>query len=128
MEIFQIAMIGTGAMAMALYLKGVHPEFSVLISLMACTIVMFYIVTKLAQVFELFRCFQSLIPLKKEYLQVLIKMIGITYVTEFAVNICKDGGYQAIASQIEIFGKISVLAVSIPVFQALLVLIQQMFR
>lgn len=128
MEILQIAMIGIGAMAMAIYLKGVRPEFSVFISLAACTIIMFYIVTKLSQIFELFAYFQSLIPLEKEYLLVLIKMIGITYVTEFSVNICKDGGYQAIASQIEIFGKISVLAVSIPVFQALLSLIQEMFQ
>ena len=128
MEILQIAMIGIGAMAMALYMKGVRAEFSVFISLAASSIIMFYIVTKLSQVFELFNDFQSLIPLKKEYLLVLVKMIGITYVTEFSVNICKDGGYQAIASQIEIFGKISVLAVSIPVFQALLSMIQQMFQ
>lgn len=126
MEILKIALIGMGGMVLAIYCKNLKSEYAVLISLAACAVIMFYVVTKLSQVFELFHYLQAVIPLEKEYLTVLVKMLGITYVTEFSVNICKDGGYQAIASQIEIFGKISVLAVSIPVFQALITLIQEM--
>lgn len=126
MEILKIALIGMGAMMLAVYCKGLKSEYAMYISLTACAIIMFYVVTKLTQIFELFTYLQTILPLEKEYLAVLIKMVGITYITEFSVNICKDGGHQAIASQIEIFGKISVLAVSIPVFQALLTMIQEM--
>ena len=37
----------------------------------------------------------------------------------FAAGICKDAGYGAISSQIEFFGKISVLATGTPVLLAL---------
>ena len=47
-------------------------------------------------------------------------MTGITYVAEFAASLCRDAGHQAIASQIEIFAKLSLLAVSLPVVTALL--------
>ena len=54
------------------------------------------------------------------YLQVLLKMIGISYIAEFGAEICKDAGFGAVAGQIEFFGKISILAVSAPVMLALL--------
>lgn len=126
MEILKIALIGIGAMVLAVYCKGLKSEYAVFISLAACSVIMFYIVTKLLQIFEIFEYLQTILPLEKEYLSVLVKMIGITYIAEFTSNICKDGGYQSIASQIEIFGKISVLAVSMPIFSALLKLIQEM--
>ena len=126
MEILKIALIGIGATVLAVYCKGLKSEYAVLISMAACSVIMFYIVSKLLQIFEIFEYLQTVLPLEKEYLSVLVKMIGITYIAEFTSNICKDGGYQAIASQIEIFGKISVLAVSMPIFSALLKLIQEM--
>ena len=54
------------------------------------------------------------------YIGTLIKMLGITYVAEFSAGICKDAGYQTIALQIEIFGKLAVLVLSMPVLMALL--------
>ena len=126
MEILKIAFIGIGAMMLAVYCKSFKAEYSVLISLAACCVIMFYVAAKLLQILEVFEYLQTVLPMEKEYLSVLIKMIGITYVAEFASNVCKDGGYQTIASQIEIFGKISVLAVSMPIFSALLNLIQEM--
>ena len=47
-----------------------------------------------------------------------------TYIAEFASDLCRDAGYQGVAGQIQIFGKISVLAVSVPVLTALLDVIQ----
>ena len=49
-----------------------------------------------------------------------MKMIGITYIAEFASGICKDAGFGSLGGQIEMFGKLSMLAVSMPVLLALL--------
>ena len=43
---------------------------------------------------------------------------------EFAAGICKDAGYGAVGTQIEIFGKLSVLAVSMPILLALIETLQ----
>ena len=46
-------------------------------------------------------------------------MVGITYVAEFASGICKDAGYGSLGNQIEIFGKLSILGISMPILLAL---------
>ena len=55
-----------------------------------------------------------------DYLGFLFKAVGITYVCEFCASICKDAGYGAIAGQIEIFGKLSVLLMGLPVLAAVI--------
>ena len=56
----------------------------------------------------------------KAMLKILVKLMGITYVAEFASGICKDAGFSAIGSQIEMFAKFSIMAVSVPVLLTLL--------
>ena len=59
------------------------------------------------------------------YISTMMKMIGITYIAEFSSSICKDAGYQTIAVQIEIFSKLTILALGMPVLLALLETIQE---
>ena len=60
------------------------------------------------------------IKMDQSYIGTLMKMLGITYVAEFSSSICKDSGYQTIATQIEIFGKLAVMLLSMPILMALL--------
>lgn len=52
------------------------------------------------------------------YLRIIFKCLGVTYITQFAADYCKDCGETAIASQVVLAGKISVLVISLPVFKA----------
>ncbi len=54
----------------------------------------------------------------------LLKIIGITYISEFAADICRDAGCSAVAGQIGVFAKLSILAVSMPIVSALLQTVQ----
>ena len=56
----------------------------------------------------------------KSFYEILFKIMGITYICEFASGICKDAGYSAISSQIEIVGKMLVLLSGIPVLIAVI--------
>ena len=47
-------------------------------------------------------------------------MLGIAYLTQLVVNLCRDAGNGAVASQINIIGKISMMLVSFPVVETLL--------
>ena len=58
------------------------------------------------------------------YKRQILKMIGITYIGQFSSGICKDAGYSAIAGQIELFCKLAIMAVSMPILLALLETIQ----
>lgn len=55
-----------------------------------------------------------------DFLYLLIKITGIAFLTEFAVSICKDSGESAIASKIDIGGKVTIIAISIPIISGLM--------
>ena len=54
----------------------------------------------------------------------LLKMIGITYIGQFSSGICRDAGYSSTGAQIELFCRLSVMVLSMPVLLALLDTIQ----
>ncbi|MCC8136760.1 MAG: stage III sporulation protein AD [Clostridiales bacterium] len=120
MNMVKIACLGLSAVLLALFLKETHAPFSTLVSLAACLLILFYSVSRLSSVFELLDTISGYISEQKSYYKILLKIVGITYVADFSANLCRDAGYSAIAGQIEIFGKISILAVSSPIILALM--------
>ncbi len=54
------------------------------------------------------------------YINILFKALGICYITQFAYDICKDSGENALASQLEIAGKISLIILALPLFEKLM--------
>ena len=120
MDIIKIACLGLSVVMLGLILRQAKSSLAEVVSLATCLLIVFYSATKLSSVFEMINSIGSYFSEQKEYFRILLKIIGITYLADFASNICKDAGYSAIAGQIEIFGKISILAISSPIILALL--------
>lgn len=120
----RIAMIGIVGILMALQLKSLKSEYSTYLCLGVSLLIFASVAEKLQVIIDGLEVIQNCLPLNVGYIQTLMKIIGITYIAEFASDLCKDAGYQTIAGQIQIFGKLSVLAVSIPILTALLDTIQ----
>lgn len=125
MSVLTIGILGIAGALLAVELKGLKGEYGIYLVAAVGLVIFFYGITKLKTVIETIRQVQSYIRLNRVYLEVLLKMIGITYIAEFSSGICKDAGYGSLGSQIEIFGKLSVLAVSMPILLALLDTVQQ---
>ena len=119
MNILKIACLGICGVLLSMVLKQHKSPLAELISLAVCLLIIFYSLLKLSSVFELINEIGRYVMAQEHYFRILLKIIGITYVADFSANICRDAGYGAIAGQIEIFGKISVLAVSTPIIMAL---------
>ncbi|MBE5983620.1 stage III sporulation protein AD [Lacrimispora sp. AGF001] len=124
MTVVSIAVVGIVAVLLAVSLKGMKGEYGTLLVLAAGFFIFFYGVGKLSTILDTMKEIQSYIKINSVYLSTLVKMIGITYIAEFASGICKDAGYGAVGTQIEIFGKLSVLAVSMPILLALIETLQ----
>ena len=98
----------------------VQSEYGIYISIGLSLLVFFSIVSKLKVILDVVRQIGETIHLNTAYVGMLMKMLGIAYVAEFSSGICKDAGYQTIASQIEIFSKLAILVMGMPVILALL--------
>ncbi len=116
----RIAVIGLATMLLAVQFKNRNTEYGVYIGIAGCLFICFVGLRSLDEIIQTIRTIQGYIQINSAYVSILIKMVGIAYLAEFSANLCKDAGYSAIASQIELVGKLSVLGVSMPVLEALL--------
>jgi len=116
----QIAALGIVAMLLATLFKKGKEEYSLYISLAACFLILLWGISKLQVILDAINKLQGYINLNKSYIGILIKIIGITYITEISSSLCKDSGYQAISDQIEIVGKLTILAISMPIILSIL--------
>lgn len=124
----KIAMLGIAGVLTALFLKETRPSFTVFISMATCLLIFFYAVNKLSYLADILAVLRDYVDLKDSYLLSMMKIVGITYISDFSANLCRDAGYTAIAGQIEFFGKISILTISTPVILALLDTISSFLR
>lgn len=119
MEVVKIVMIGITGVLLALFLKESKPEYSVYLSFVVGICILGYAVEKLSYLFESIKKIQEFLPVDEKYVLVLLKMTGATYIGQFSSSICKDAGYVAIAGQIELFVKLYLMVLSLPVLLAL---------
>ena len=119
----QIGLLGIAGVLMSVQFKSGKSEYGIYISIGLSLLVFFSIVSKLKVILDVVRQIGETIHLNTAYVGMLMKMLGIAYVAEFSSGICKDAGYQTIASQIEIFSKLAILVMGMPVILALLEMI-----
>ena len=120
MIVIKVAMLGVLAVLMALQFKILRPEFAAYIGAACGGLICIFIVEYLSRVFKEFGQLQQYVTANREYLNILLKMIGITYICEFSAGICKDAGFQTIAGQIEVFGKVCILLFGLPIVISLM--------
>ena len=121
---FQAVMIGITGVFLALFLKQMKPEYAAFVSVGTGLLLLLMAAERLSLVVENIRLLQDAISIQSAYIQALLKIIGNTYISEFAADICRDAGYSAVAGQIGVVAKLSVLAVSMPIVNALLQTVQ----
>lgn len=123
-EVIKVGAFGIVGVMLALQFKGQKPEYSMYIGF-ALSILIFCYVLKRAEVIMLqLDIIRKFLGSAEGYLSILLKVIGITYICEFSASICKDAGYGAVADQIEILGKLSVMLAGLPILFSVIEQIQ----
>ena len=120
MNVVQVGIIGVLGALLAVQFKGGKTEYGIFMSVAVSIFLFACIVDRLEIFLSTVEQIGSYIDMDTGYLSTMFKMIGVTYIAEFSSGICKDAGYQTIAVQIEIFSKLTILALGMPVLLALL--------
>ncbi len=123
MEILQIAGLGVAAALLAMVVRGSRPEIAPLIAMAAGVLVFFLAVSRLQAVVAVMEQLVDKAGLAQDYIKVLLKVVGVAYVSEFAAQTCRDAGEDSLAAKVEMGGKVLVLAMASPVIVALVELV-----
>lgn len=128
MDVYKIAMLGICGALLARFFSGVREEYALLIGLAVSIMVMLLAVGRVQQLAALIQNMEEQVGLDPAYVKLLVKMLAVSYVSQFAAGICRDAGNSAIAGQIEIYAKLMLAAMCIPVVLALIEVISAFLK
>lgn len=120
MDIIKIIGVGLIALIIIIIVKQYRPEFTMYVSVAAGIIILLLVMDKLSAIINLLTNLANRTSINNESIFLLIKITGIAILTEFASSVCKDSGETAIASKVDMGGKIIIIAMSIPIIASLL--------
>jgi stage III sporulation protein AD len=121
----KVALIGVFVTFLSLLLSREKREYGIVIGIGAGLLIFSLLLSQVGTVVGFLEELTGRLSVGDGYLGILLKLLGITYVAEFASSICRDAGYSSLAGQIELFAKISILALSIPTVTYILELVEE---
>lgn len=119
-EIIKIGILGILGVLIALQFKAGKPEYGMYIGFAISILIFCYGLSQVQAVMQQFDVISGFLGEAQEYLTIILRVIGVTYICEFSAGICKDAGYGSVAEQIEILGKLSVMFAGIPILFAVI--------
>ena len=117
MNIVAIAGIAIVSAILAVMIKKYHQEYSIIISIAAGVIILFEIFSNISPAIRQINTLLSSAGLSAEYTVILFKSLGVCFLTQFAADSCRDAGESALASKVELAGKIAIVVLSLPLFE-----------
>lgn len=115
MDIFKITALGIFSAVLCVFIKNIRPEISILLSLSGAMVILFFILPSLRDISDALKGLADAVGLDEMYLFPVLKVVGISYITEIGGALCKDAGEEAIASKINLAGKIIIVSLALPV-------------
>lgn len=120
MAIVKIVGIGFLTLILSLVLKEYKKEYAIYAVLIGGAIIVFYSMDTIKLIINFINELSEKSDYNDIFISLLLKITGISILTEYAVSICKDAGENSIANKIDFGGKIIVISLSIPVISTTL--------
>lgn len=123
-EIVKIIGIAFVTAIAAILLKSTKPELSFAVTVTGVIVILLFIVDGLRDSLTVFTAIAELTGVENGLLKILLKIVGVGYLTEFGAGILNDFGSSAVADKVVLGGKIIILLLSAPVLSSLLQMIK----
>lgn len=123
MEIGRIVAVGLVGTVFAVLLKKESPQIALLAAVATGVMIFMQIAAPLGDLLALLRETAEKAGVGNGYFSIVLKVIGIAYLTQFGAQLCRDAGEGAIAAKVELAGKVLMMTVAAPVVADLLELV-----
>ena len=109
---------GLVTLILSIILKEYRREYAIYVSIIGGLIILSGSLEMLGSIVKFITRISSGTSYNKDLIGLLLKITGISILVQYAVNLCKDSGESAIASKIDLGGKIIIISLSIPLISA----------
>jgi stage III sporulation protein AD len=123
-EMVKIIGVGFITALVSIILRGTKPELSFAVTITGVIVILLFIIDALRDTLGILVVIAQTTGVDNGLLKILIKIVGVGYLTEFCVGILTDFGSNSVADKVMLAGKLTILLMSLPVIKSLLLLIQ----
>ena len=120
MNILAVSFVAVSAAVISLSLRRYNAEISAAVAIIGGIIIFAYILLNINSAFDTVRSALSASSVNSTYIVILIKAVGICFLTEFAGDCCIDAGQRALANNVILAGKVLVLVTALPLYNDVL--------
>lgn len=106
--------------------KPIRNDFAILISIVGGVVILFYIISYLAGIFDVFNKIFTISNINSSLYAIIFKIIGIAYLTEFTACICNDTGNSSLGDKVLLGGKIIILVLALPIVTSILDIVMEL--
>ena len=122
-ELDRILGVGLVTAVAAILLRSTKPELSFAVTVAGSVVILLFSIDLLSGTFDIFRQIGEKTGIDSALIKLIVKIIAIGYLVEFAAGLVEDFGAKSVADKLIFAGKIIIFSVSLPVLQTLLSLI-----
>lgn len=115
MNMYQICAAAVCIGVLALTVKNVRVEMGQIISIAAVIAVFAATMPYVIKIVSSMHEFALLSKSGEKYLEPILKITGIAYISQIGAELCEDSGEKALAGRVEMAGKIAICTVAIPI-------------
>lgn len=126
MNIFAIIGAAIAAAAISIIIRRYNKEYALYISLAVSLLIFTAVLSSISPVIDLINSLSEAVGTSDIYIAILLKALAVCYITRFASDCCKDSGENAIAARIDFAGRIAILLISVPLFEAILEIVKEL--
>ena len=120
MEIFKIACVGIITAVCVVNLRDIRSDVAIIVGIVGGVLILLCALDSFTQVFAFFTDMINSTGLDASIVKLLLKIIGIGYVSEFSASICEESGAKGVGEKIILGGKVIILLLAIPIVKLLL--------
>ena len=124
MDILKIIGVAFITAITSVLLKSSKPELSFAVTVTGVIVILLFIIDALQSTLTIFSTISQMTGINNGLLKILLKIVGVGYITEFGAGILQDFGSNAVADKVTLAGKITIVVLSLPVLESLLTLIK----
>ena len=117
MTVFNIVGAGIFTAVLAMVMREFKKEYAVLIGCAGGILILLWSLAELSPVLDYIRTLAS-IPTVAPYFSVVMKALGIGFLTQTGADLCRDTGESSIASKVEFAGKVAILVICLPTLRS----------
>ncbi len=120
MEMWKLAGVAVAAAALCLTVRRQQPDLSALCGAAAGALMLLSALEGIGEARALYARVSALSGLREGYLALLMKVLGVAYVTELAAQTCAELGEGGLATKVGLCGKLAIFTLAAPMLMSLL--------